>query len=424
MSEPSNLINLINEKTFQSVEKAFRKHFKLPLETIDILGRPIASRCSDDCRPTFCSVISKNKAGKKRCLQDRIRSLHIAFETGQPSTTVCHAGIIFSCVPVMNQDMPLGGILLGRCLSEPFSSAIQEDMEKRLLGLRLSKSALFRSARQLPILSARTIHDAVEFLYILLYETAQLDPRVIEWKRLQSQQQSQISGHIHLHKQTQLPEKYPFQSERELIAKVKIGDKTGAREILNSLLGSILFRNPGQLNILKVRLVELLGMLSRSASEAGVDPDLLLEKNVGYINKVLLLDTQEEICAWISFALNDFIDSVYALQKPQRQSRLGPALSYIQKHYREKITLDQIARAAHLSASRLCHLFAGQMGFTVFDYIASLRIDRAKTLLLSTDQTCLQICYDSGFFNLSYFNRTFRQQTGMTPTQFRKQNLR
>jgi two-component system response regulator YesN len=424
MTEPQTLVTLISPETFRSIETTFRKHFNLPVETIDALGRQVSSHCSADCRPAFCDLIVKNRAGRKRCLQDRIRSLHIAFETGQPYSAVCHAGILFNCVPVMNQDVPLGGILVGKCLSEPFSPAIQEDMEKRLLGLRLPKTALFRAAGQLPTLNARTIHDAVEFLFILLYETARLDPRVIEWRRLQTLQQAQIGEAIQQRKLAGLEEKYPFQSERQLIAKVKIGDKTGAREILNSILGSILFRNPGQLNILKVRLVELLGMLSRSASEAGVDPDVLLEKNADYINKVLILQTQEEICAWISFALNDFIDSVYALQKPLRQSRLGPALEYIQKHYREKLTLEEIARAAHLSVSRLCHLFREQMGFPVFDYITSLRISRAKSLLLSTDRTCLQICYDSGFFNLSYFNRTFRQQTGMTPTQFRRQNQR
>lgn len=424
MTASQELINLIHPETFESIEKAFRKHFNLSLEMIDTEGAQISSHCSADCRPRFCALIRKNKAGQKRCLQDRIRSLHIAFETGQPYTTVCHAGIILNCVPVMNQDVPLGGILLGKCLSEPFSPAIQEDLEKRLLGLRIRKTDLFRAAGQLPILSARTIHDAVEFLFILLYETARLDPRVIEWRRLQTLQQAQIGEDIQQRKLAGLEEKYPFQSERQLIAKVKIGDKTGAREILNSILGSILFRNPGQLNILKVRLVELLGMLSRSASEAGVDPDILLGKNAGNINKVLTLETQEEICAWISFALNDFIDSVYELQKPHKQTRLRPALEYIQKHYREKITLEEIARAAHLSVSRLCHLFGEQMQFTVFDYLAGLRVSRAKSLLLSTDRTCLQICYDSGFFNLSYFNRTFKQQTGMTPTQFRRQNQR
>jgi two-component system response regulator YesN len=416
--------NLISQEQFGKIEKAFRNHFDLALEMIDLSGKQISSHCSCDCRTAFCEILCSTKTGEKRCILDRIRSLHMAFETGQPYTTLCHAGIIVSCVPVMNNEIPLGGIFLGKCLSEPFSPVIEEDLKKRLIGLRIQKDALFSAARKLPILSARYIHEAVVFLFIMLYETTGLDPRVIQWKQQKTLQQARIGEIIHQQKLTDLHEKYPFHREQELIAKVKIGDKTGAREILNFILGNILFRNPGQLNILKVRLVELLSILSRSASESGVDSDILLEKNSDYINKVITLETQEDICVWISRALNDFIDSVYELQKVQKHTRLKPVLEYIQKNYKNKISLEDIAKAAHTSVSRLCHLFKEQISSTVFDYLTNLRINRAKYLLLSTDRACIEICFDSGFTNLSYFNRTFKQRVDMTPTQFRNQNKR
>jgi two-component system response regulator YesN len=416
--------NLVSPQQFQKIEKAFREHFDMALETIDLGGRQISSHCSCDFRPAFCEILCKTKAGEKRCIQDRIRSLHMAFETGQPYTTLCHAGIIVSCVPVMNNEIPLGGIFLGKCLSEPFSPAIEEDLKKRLLGLRIQKNTLLGAARKLPVLSARYIHEAVEFLFIMLYDTTGLDLRIIQWKQQKTLQQAQIGEFIHQRKLTDLDEKYPFHREQELIAKVKIGDKTGAREILNFILGNILFRNPGQLNILKVRLVELLSILSRSASESGVDSDILLEKNSDYINRVITLETQEDICVWISRALDDFIDSVYELQQSQKDTRLKPVMDYIQKNYKNKIALEHIAKAAHISVSRLCHLFKAQINSTVFDYLTNLRINRAKYLLLSTDMTCIEICFDSGFTNLSYFNRTFKRRAGMTPTQFRSQNKR
>jgi two-component system response regulator YesN len=417
-------VNLFSTHQFQNIEEAFRQHFDMALEMIDLSGKQIASHCSSDCRPDFCKLLRSTKTGEKRCIQDRIRSLHMALETGQPYSTLCHAGILVSCVPVMNNEIPFGGIFLGKCLSEPFGPVIEEDLKKRLLGLRIQKNALLSVSRKLPVLSARYIHEAVEFLFIMLYDTTGLDLRVIQWKQQKTLQQAQIGQIIHQQKLTDLPETYPFHREQELIAKVKIGDKTGAKEILNLILGNIMFRNPGQLNILKVRLVELLSILSRSASESGVDSDILLEKNSDYINKVISLETQEDICIWISRALDDFIDSVYELQKSQKDTRLKPVMDYIQKNYKNKITLDNIAKVAHISVSRLCHLFKEQLNSTVFDYLTNLRINRAKHLLLATDRTCIEICFDSGFTNLSYFNRTFKQRVDMTPTQFRRQNQR
>jgi two-component system response regulator YesN len=424
MHSTDPLIQAFSPERFRSLSEVFAGHFDLVLQVIDLRGNELETHTSGGACPPFCAMIRRSASGRSRCRQDRLRWLRMAFKTGQPHTNFCHAGVLISCIPIMNHNQPLGGLLVGRCLSEPFSETTEQDLSRRLVGLRLVKRDLFAAARALPVCSARRFHEAVEFLFILLYETTRLDPRVIEWRRQQTLQQAQIGEVIQQRKADGFSEKYPFQSEQELLAKVRIGDKTGAREILNSILGSIVFRNPGQINILKVRLVELLSILSRSASEAGVDPDLLLEKNVGYISKVVSLDTQEDICIWISLALNDFIDSVYELQKPLRDDRLRPAVEFIQKHYREKITLEEIARAAHLSVSRLCHLFRERMRLTIFDYLTDLRISRARSLLISTDRTCLEICYDSGFNNLSYFNRTFKQHTGMSPTQFRRQNHR
>jgi len=424
MDNIDKITKLLSRRTFREIEERFRKHFDLAIETITPDGRRVGGLCSEHCEPAFCAFLRKKTGARKRCLQERIRSLHMAFQTGQPYTAFCHAGILFSCIPLMHQDQPLGGMLVGKGLSEPFSAEIAEDLQKRLAGLAFRPKRLFQEASRLPIYSGCFLHNAVEFLFILVYETARLDARVIEWRRLQAAQQSQISEIIQQRKITGLEERYPFQSERQLIAKVKMGDKTGAREILNSILGSILFRNPGQLNILKVRLAELLGILSRAAAEAGADPDFLLEKNAAHINKVISLQTQEDICLWISVALNDLIDCVYAMQKPGRLERLGPALEYMQNHFQEKITLAQIAKAAHLSVSRLCHLFREQMQMTVVEYLTDIRLNRAKQLLLSTDRTCLQICYEAGFQNLSFFNRRFKKQTGLTPRQFRRQNRR
>ena len=422
MQENKTLESLFRLDLFQEIETKFRNHFNLPLETIGLNGTPLRAYCSADCRSPFCTILCRPKAGEKRCVQDRLRSLHMAFETGQPYSTLCHAGILVSCVPIMNNEVPLGGIFLGKCLSEPFSPIIEEDMNKRLIGLRLSRKALFSAAGTLPVLSARYLHEAVEFLFILLYDNTALDPCVIQWKQQKTVQQARIGEIIQQQKDISPEEPYPFRYEQDLISKVKIGDKTGAREILNSILGSILFRNPGQVTILKVRLVELLSILSRTASESGEDAEMLLEKNSDYINRVIALETQEDICIWISQALNDFIDRVYEHLKTQGHVRLQPALDYIQKNYLDKITLEQISRAAHLSVSRLCHLFKEQMNSTVFDYLTQLRVSRAQALLLSTDRSCIEICFDSGFTNLSYFNRTFKQRVGLTPTLFRRQN--
>ena len=76
---------------------------------------------------------------------------------------------------------------------------------------------------------------------------------------------------------------YPLVQERLLVEKVKNGDRSGAREILNNLLGTIMFHDPGNFNVLKARLLELLTILSRAAIEAGANAEILLSRNQAYI---------------------------------------------------------------------------------------------------------------------------------------------
>jgi two-component system response regulator YesN len=324
----------------------------------------------------------------------------------------------------MDKDKALGGIFFGKCLWEPVTQILIKDVEKRLDGVRVSRKKLTGSLRGLPFIPGRKIDKAAQFLFDLLYEVAAFDPRVIRWRRERSQQQSQIGEFIQEKKKLGTEWQYPLESERELMGKVKIGDRTGAKEILNSILGTILFKTIGDLGILKARMLELLSILSRSAVEGGVSIDIMLEKNLNYVNKVMKIDNQEDLCAWISTALNEFIELVYSSQDARKVSQIRPAINYIDANYNKPITLADVARASHLSVSRLAHIFKEQMGITLIDYLTSVRIERAKQLLIGTEQNCTEICFQVGYNNQSYFTRTFKELVGMTPRQFRIRNKR
>ena len=424
MNNKSQLSKLLAEEKFAEIESVFRRHFQLGLETTNTSGREIRRMCSSDCQPTFCKLVRSSAAGLRRCNKERRRSLKIAIETGQSYISLCHAGIVLVCVPVMDKDKALGGMFFGKCLWGPVTEILVEDIQNRLKRIHIDGKKLVRAVRKLPVIQGRKIQRGAEFLFDLLYEVGGFDPRVIRWRQQRSEQQSQIGEFIQESKKLGTEWRYPLESEQELLGKVKIGDRTGAKEILNSILGTILFHNPGELGILKARLLELLSILSRSAVEGGVDVDVMLGKNLAYVNKVMRINNQEDLCAWISTALNEFIELVYSSQDARKVTQIRPAINYIDANYDKPITLAEIARASYLSVSRLAHLFKEQMGITIIDYLTSVRIERAKQLLLATDQNCTEICFQVGYNNQSYFTRTFKELVGMTPRQFRVGNRR
>ena len=424
MADGVGLTEILTAETFATIERAFRRQFRLGLETTGPDGRVEPALCSADCRPGFCTRVQGDPVGRQRCIAERKRAVEIAAETGQSFITICHAGIVLVCVPVVDIDRVHGGMFFGKCLWEPATPILMRDVERRLRGLPAEPRAIVAALRDLPVIRGRQVHNAAEFLFDLLYEAGGFDARVIRWRRQRSKQQSEIGEFIQQRKKLGAEWQYPLQSERALLQKVKIGDRTGAKEILNSILGTILFKDIGDLGILKARLLELLSVLSRAAVEGGVNVETMLEKNLTFVNKVMGIDNQEDLCAWISTALNEFIELVYSSQDARKVSQIRPAINYIDANYDKPMTLAEIARASHLSVSRLAHLFKEQMGITMIEYITSVRIERAKALLLGTDRNCTEICFEVGYNHQSYFTRTFKALVGMTPRQFRVQNRR
>jgi len=424
MGNRVEISEVFTREKFKRIEGIFRRHFRLGLETTDVRGREIDSMCSDGCLPQFCRLVRSSPVGRRRCKKQRRQSLTTAIETGQSCISLCHAGIVIVCVPIMDKDKALGGMFFGKCLWGPATDDLIEDIAKRLKGIHTGGEELKTAINDLPVIQGRKIHDAAEFLFDLLYEAGGFDPRVVRWRRQRAEQQSQISQIIQENKRIGTEWQYPLESERELLGKVKIGDKTGAKEILNRILGTILFHNPGDLGILKARLLELLSVLSRAAVEGGVNTDVMLEKNLAYVHKVMDIHNEPDLCAWISVALNEFIELVYSSQDSKKVTQISPAINYIDANYDKPITLAQIARASHLSSSRLAHIFKEQMGITIIDYLTSVRIERARQLLLGTDQNCTEICFEVGYNNQSYFTRTFKSLVGITPRQYRVKNSR
>ena len=96
------------------------------------------------------------------------------------------------------------------------------------------------------------------------------------------------------------------------------------------------------------------------------------------------------------------------------------ARQFIAQNQDGAICLATVAKAVNTSTFYFCKLFKKSTGVTFTDYLARLRIEKAKTLLLKPDLRVSEIAYEVGFQSLTHFNRVFRKLTGDSPTRFRQ----
>lgn len=95
-------------------------------------------------------------------------------------------------------------------------------------------------------------------------------------------------------------------------------------------------------------------------------------------------------------------------------------IKYVEEHYQEKITLEQLAKVTNQSIYNLAHSFKKCTGRSPLEYINQYRLSVAARELETTKNPIINIAVDTGFHNVSYFNRVFREKYNMTPTEYRK----
>lgn len=106
-------------------------------------------------------------------------------------------------------------------------------------------------------------------------------------------------------------------------------------------------------------------------------------------------------------------------QKHKSLDRLKDILKYVETNYSEKITIADAAGICGFSESHFMKFFKSSMSVSFTDYLNHYRLTMAARLLLSSSDSIANIAAETGFENLSYFNRVFKRKYGCTPSVFR-----
>ena len=141
----------------------------------------------------------------------------------------------------------------------------------------------------------------------------------------------------------------------------------------------------------------------------------ILERESGYGDDVIKRSIMTDILVDINRAI---IEREGEDSRSRSHTAVNLAIDYINKNYRDQLTLEGVAKASYLSVNQLCRLFSEHCGTTVAKYITSKRITEAKKMLASgkgVTETAM-LC---GFGDYSGFIRVFKKNVGVTPGKYK-----
>jgi AraC-like DNA-binding protein/ligand-binding sensor protein len=98
---------------------------------------------------------------------------------------------------------------------------------------------------------------------------------------------------------------------------------------------------------------------------------------------------------------------------------VASAKQFVQSHVEDSITLEQVLEHVHVSRFYFCKLFKKVTGMTLTEYVARVRVEKAKTMLVDPSLRVSEIVFAAGFGSIPRFNAVFKRYVGMPPTEYR-----
>lgn len=117
----------------------------------------------------------------------------------------------------------------------------------------------------------------------------------------------------------------------------------------------------------------------------------------------------------VPYEAHDKIDS----QTKLKNNRMNSIINYIDEHFTEKITLEDVGKFAYITPQYLSHFFKTNLGISFREYLSKIRFNQALKLIDSTDNPLIDICFESGFSDYKYMEKEFIKNLGCSPKKYR-----
>jgi len=370
----------------------------------------------------FCKFFNTSKIPGE-CSSSLRFSTQISYEMGDAYVYYCPIGLVHICVPVIVDKQycasaVAGPLAMGEIGDHHLSQAL--NMDQNALS-QVTKIALFIS--KMKVYTPTQIQKVSQLFYGAVLQSHK---NWEDYEQLQSRYNQQIEAGEHIRKRKEAivshvsPSLTCAELEKQFTRELRARNRENALSCLQSLLNELILLEGGNLDSIKLHILELYISLSCSASEEGIPLCKIIGDDFALINSLNRSELMEDFYGWASKMVDHFVDDVFATVSNMSDT-MSRAVTYIAAHYMEKFTLHELAAKLFVSDSYLSKLFRQELNSNFSDYLNRTRIDRSTELMRNTDLSILEISGMVGFDDQSYFTKVFKRALGETPKQYRNQ---
>ncbi len=224
-------------------------------------------------------------------------------------------------------------------------------------------------------------------------------------------------------KQKQLKDRHRvYKAEKAMLEMVKLGD-LNYKDALNASMmisNGVGAHTKNPVRDASVSAVVFCSIVCRAAIEGGLSPEEAYSVGDTYIQSALDAVSVDEVSTVCISMYDDFIRRVHRIREnPKYSEPIQRCCDYIEMNIDRNIRAQDLADLVGYTPGYITKRFHKETGFGISDYVKLARIERAKILLTTSDQSIQDISDQLGFTTRNYFTRCFRDVTGLTPKEFR-----
>ena len=175
----------------------------------------------------------------------------------------------------------------------------------------------------------------------------------------------------------------------------------------------------GEVNVFDIiKLPHFIGVKEHNKLES-IFKDLLTGQNSEELSSSLLI--KSSILRLLSYYIDNSDPQSIIVTHSKTSEKLNNIIQYIDRNLSKNLTIEELAGMAYLHPNYFIRLFKKYIGTSPIQYINKRRVEEAKVLLMSSDITLSEICSMVGITDIYYLSKLFKDYTGVSPTNYRKQ---
>lgn len=309
----------------------------------------------------------------------------------------------------------VGPIMLNRIIVYVFDDSKEECFEQKSRSVRVAQNILDRAARIYPDIYLgigrfhTNITDAKKS-----YQEALFALRALFSNEEEAGRYSQILHVDDIIEKAEYSESdYEQQIEEEIYSRVVEKEEDQIQAAFEQLYARMSADDSMTFSSIKNRMLGMvMGFGARWSRVLGDDYDVLSEI-IGSPDK----DALYRICKRY---LSETILKITSLRQKKVNSIIEKANQFMEDHYAEEISLEDVAKEVNLSSYYFSRFYKEESGINFSDKLVNVRIDKAKELLKKEELSVKDVCFMVGYMEPNYFSKTFKKVTGYTASEYKK----